>query len=42
MILARRRFGQHFLHDRSVLDRIVEAVAPQPDHCSKSVRGAAR
>ena len=31
MILARKRFGQHFLHDRSVLDRIVEALAPQPD-----------
>jgi len=32
MILARKRFGQHFLHDRSVLDRIVEALAPQPEH----------
>ena len=31
MILARKRFGQHFLHDRSVLDRIVEALAPQPE-----------
>jgi len=31
MILARKRFGQHFLHDRSVLDRIVESMAPQPD-----------
>jgi 16S rRNA (adenine1518-N6/adenine1519-N6)-dimethyltransferase len=27
---ARRRFGQHFLHDRTVLERIVAAVAPQP------------
>jgi 16S rRNA (adenine1518-N6/adenine1519-N6)-dimethyltransferase len=27
---ARKRFGQHFLHDRSVLDRIVSEVAPQP------------
>ena len=31
MIVARKRFGQHFLHDRSVLDRIVESIAPQPD-----------
>ena len=31
MILARKRFGQHFLHDRSVLDRIVQEIAPQPD-----------
>ena len=31
MILARKRFGQHFLHDRSVLDRIVESLAPQPE-----------
>src|SRR5688572_13730404 len=28
MIFARKRFGQHFLHDRSVLDRIVREVAP--------------
>ncbi len=27
---ARRRFGQHFLHERSVIDRIVRAVSPQP------------
>jgi 16S rRNA (adenine1518-N6/adenine1519-N6)-dimethyltransferase len=25
---ARKRFGQHFLHDRGVLDRIVAAIAP--------------
>ena len=29
MIFARKRFGQHFLHDRSVLDRIVREIAPQ-------------
>jgi 16S rRNA (adenine1518-N6/adenine1519-N6)-dimethyltransferase len=29
-VRARKRFGQHFLHDGSVLDRIVEAIAPQP------------
>ena len=31
MTLARKRFGQHFLHDRSVLERIVQEIAPQPD-----------
>ncbi len=30
MIYARKRFGQHFLHDRSVLERIVREVDPQP------------
>ena len=30
MVFARKRFGQHFLHDRSVLERIVHAVAPAP------------
>jgi 16S rRNA (adenine1518-N6/adenine1519-N6)-dimethyltransferase len=28
--LPRRRFGQNFLIDRGVIDRIVEAVAPRP------------
>lgn len=29
----RKRFGQHFLHDRGVVARIVSALAPQPgDH----------
>jgi 16S rRNA (adenine1518-N6/adenine1519-N6)-dimethyltransferase len=33
VILARKRFGQHFLHDQSVLDRIVAAVAARDgDH----------
>ncbi|MDR3389469.1 MAG: 16S rRNA (adenine(1518)-N(6)/adenine(1519)-N(6))-dimethyltransferase RsmA [Rudaea sp.] len=27
--IARKRFGQHFLHDRNILNRIVESVAPQ-------------
>ena len=31
MILARKRFGQHFLHDRTVLDRLVNEIAPQSD-----------
>jgi len=26
---ARKRFGQHFLHDRSVIDRILRAIDPQ-------------
>jgi 16S rRNA (adenine1518-N6/adenine1519-N6)-dimethyltransferase len=28
---ARKRFGQHFLHDPNVLDRIVRAVQPLPN-----------
>lgn len=28
---ARKRFGQHFLHDPGVINRIVAAIAPQPD-----------
>ncbi|MFN9349765.1 MAG: 16S rRNA (adenine(1518)-N(6)/adenine(1519)-N(6))-dimethyltransferase RsmA [Gemmatimonadota bacterium] len=27
---AKKRLGQHFLHDRRVLERIAEAVAPRP------------
>jgi 16S rRNA (adenine1518-N6/adenine1519-N6)-dimethyltransferase len=27
---ARKRFGQHFLHDRAVIGRIIDAIAPQP------------
>jgi 16S rRNA (adenine1518-N6/adenine1519-N6)-dimethyltransferase len=27
---ARKRFGQHFLHDRSVLERIAQEIAPAP------------
>ena len=27
---ARKRFGQHFLHDRAVIRSIVDAIAPQP------------
>jgi 16S rRNA (adenine1518-N6/adenine1519-N6)-dimethyltransferase len=30
MIRARKRFGQHFLHDPGVLSRIVAAIDPQP------------
>ncbi|MGH8378811.1 MAG: ribosomal RNA small subunit methyltransferase A, partial [Gammaproteobacteria bacterium] len=28
---ARKRFGQHFLHDRNVISKILLAVAPKPD-----------
>lgn len=28
--IARKRFGQHFLADRSIIESIVEAIAPQP------------
>ena len=28
--IARKRFGQHFLTDRLIIDSIVEAIAPQP------------
>ena len=28
---AKKRFGQHFLHDADVIDRILRAVDPQPD-----------
>jgi 16S rRNA (adenine1518-N6/adenine1519-N6)-dimethyltransferase len=31
MAHARKRFGQHFLHDPAVLERIVGAVSPGPD-----------
>jgi 16S rRNA (adenine1518-N6/adenine1519-N6)-dimethyltransferase len=28
---ARKRFGQHFLHDRGVVNRILDTFAPRPD-----------
>lgn len=30
---ARKRFGQHFLHDQGVIDRIIAAFDPQPGQC---------
>ncbi len=30
---ARKRFGQHFLTDHSVIDAIISAIAPQPQDC---------
>ena len=29
--VARKRFGQHFLHDPYILSRIVESIAPRHD-----------
>jgi 16S rRNA (adenine1518-N6/adenine1519-N6)-dimethyltransferase len=29
--VPRKRFGQHFLHDAAVINRILDAIAPQPD-----------
>jgi len=31
LVFARKRFGQHFLHDRSVLERIAREVAAGPE-----------
>ncbi len=28
---ARKRFGQHFLHDQNILNKIIAAIHPQPD-----------
>ncbi|MCG8039161.1 MAG: 16S rRNA (adenine(1518)-N(6)/adenine(1519)-N(6))-dimethyltransferase, partial [Candidatus Thiodiazotropha taylori] len=28
---ARKRFGQNFLHDPGIIQRIVQTIAPQPD-----------
>lgn len=28
---ARKRFGQHFLHDQNIIEKIVGAIAPKPD-----------
>ncbi|MFL6653824.1 MAG: rRNA adenine N-6-methyltransferase family protein, partial [Sulfurifustis sp.] len=30
MAQARKRFGQHFLHDPAIIARIVAALNPQP------------
>jgi 16S rRNA (adenine1518-N6/adenine1519-N6)-dimethyltransferase len=30
VVFARKRFGQHFLHDVQVIDRIVAAIGPRP------------
>ena len=30
MLQARKRLGQHFLHDPAVIDRLVETIAPKP------------
>jgi 16S rRNA (adenine1518-N6/adenine1519-N6)-dimethyltransferase len=28
---ARKRFGQHFLHDRNIIDKIIATIAPLPE-----------
>jgi 16S rRNA (adenine1518-N6/adenine1519-N6)-dimethyltransferase len=33
MHVARKRFGQHFLHDPLVIGRIIAAIHPSPDDC---------
>ncbi len=33
MSRPKKHFGQHFLHDRGVIERIVAAIAPQPGEC---------
>ena len=30
---SRKRFGQHFLHDQEIIDRIIAAIAPAPGQC---------
>ena len=30
---ARKRFGQNFLHDNGVIDRIIRSIHPKPDQC---------
>ncbi len=38
MHVARKRFGQHFLQDKQVIQRIVDAIQPIPgQHLSKLV-----
>lgn len=31
-VRARKRFGQHFLHDRHVINRIIDSIDYSPDH----------
>ena len=36
---ARKRLGQHFLHDPAVIDRLVATIAPQPSDCMIEIGG---
>jgi 16S rRNA (adenine1518-N6/adenine1519-N6)-dimethyltransferase len=36
---ARKRLGQHFLHDPAVVDRLVATIAPQPTDCMIEIGG---
>ena len=29
--VARKRFGQHFLHDKHIIQRLVNVIAPEKD-----------
>ena len=43
MFRARRRFGQHFLHDPAVVDRIIDAIDLRPGDAAVEIgpgRGA--
>ena len=31
MLRARKRFGQHFLHDKNIIDKILRAIDPKRD-----------
>lgn len=35
--IPRKRFGQHFLHDPSVIQRIIDAIAPHSDDCMAEI-----
>ena len=39
---VRKRFGQHFLHDKNVVRRIVDAVAPEPGERIVEIRTGPR
>jgi len=38
-VQARKRLGQHFLHDPAVIDRIVNEIAPKPDDLVVEIGG---
>ena len=36
--VPRKRFGQHFLHERGVIERILRALAPRPGRSRRNAR----
>ena len=36
---ARKRLGQHFLHDPAVISKLVDTIAPLPDDCMVEIGG---